>query len=86
MEDEVQVCSRCGHEADSVLCCQAQTYSKRAGERQRQDAKRAKKEQTLKEEAASRRPREIRSIEEASTPAQLTMARMKARLRREPAD
>ena len=82
MEEVIQVCSRCGHEADSILCCQAQTHSKRAGERQRQEAKRAKKVQALKEETASRRPREILSVEEASTPAQITMAKMRARLRK----
>ena len=84
--EELRICTKCGHEADSRLCCQALTQSKRAGERQRQEVKRARKEQASQEEAASRRPREIRSVEEASTPAQLTLARMRARLRKGTAD
>ena len=82
VDDEVRMCSSCGHTVGSEVCCRSINPSTRAGERQRQAAKRARKDQAQREEAASLRPREIVSLEEASTPAQITMARMRARLRK----
>ena len=72
-DDQAQVCTSCGHGADSKLCCQAQAHSRRTGERQRQEKRKL-------EEAAAVRPRHIPAVDEATTPAQRIMAGIKERL------
>ena len=80
-ELEQSVCKSCGHDVGTELCCQPNGRgSLRAGERQKQNAKRARKEQAQLEETASLRQRVIPSLEEAQTPAQIVMAKMRARV------
>ena len=92
---EQAICGSCGHNLGANECCQAThaakrartkegvggtaegTLSSRAGERKRQEHRRLL-------EDASKRQRLIPTVEAASNPAQLIMARMKARLRKEP--
>ena len=89
---QADICSRCGHDDGSDLCCRATgkrthaevTRGSRTGERKRQAlAKEARKNEALAEEAALR-PREIRSVNDAQTPAQLTMAKMRERIAKKP--
>ena len=79
-EEGATMCTACGHSVQSTLCCKMASQSTRAGERQRQAANRAKRQRELLVEEASRRPRVIPSVEEAVGPAQIAMARLKARL------
>ena len=74
------VCSKCGHSIDDGLCCQARPTG-RAGERQRQEqAKRRRLQQQLQEEA-SLRPRAIPAMQDAITPAQRILARLRDKVR-----
>ena len=83
------ICGSCGHDESDSECCRQQHAAKRlktavggarAGERQRQETSRILKEQLRRQEAASLRPRSIVSTEEATTPAQRILARMKDRV------
>ena len=76
MEQLAEMCTRCGHETGSINCCQR---SSRAGERHRQQESRNLKRKRLLEEEASLRPRMIPSVQDAQTPAQNTIARMRAK-------
>ena len=79
-DDEPTMCTACGHNADSGLCCKFKSHSKRAGERQRQVANRAKRQRDLLVEEASRRPRIIHSVDDAVTPAQKALAKIRERI------
>ena len=88
-DNEPPLCSSCGHDAGSEECCRQQHPSKRvrigatsvrAGERQRQEDSRLKKEQLRLLETASTRPRNILSVSEAVTPAQKTLAKLRERV------
>ena len=84
-----KICHRCGHDGASDLCCQAELQPAkrcrtldeaarvcgRAGERRRQLLNR-------EVEAASLRPRTILAVEQARTPAQIALAKLRERIAR----
>ena len=83
-EADQVVCQSCGHDENTARCCKGKSQGSRAGERQRQAANRLRRDHAQREEAAVLRPRAILSIDEAQTPAQLAMARMRARIAKKP--
>ena len=75
------LCTRCGQEMGSSQCCQSKTATKsRAGERQQQADARTAKRRKADEEAATLRPRAICEVQDARTPAQLALARLRERI------
>ena len=79
--DEQNLCTVCGHSLGAEECCKTtERGSQRKGERQRQEAGRRRREQARLQEAASLRPRQIPNSDEAVTPAQKILARLKQRV------
>ena len=75
-QDDGTLCTKCGHSIGAQECCKFEptgVTGQRAGERQRQEARR-------QQEAASLRPRIILSSEDAVTPAQKALARLRERI------